>query len=113
MTCGNCDHGRSWHIQIRKASNLSGVFWHEIRGHCRHEGCSCRGFRHKYKTEDDEATYFKPEQVQKLEELKKQHDPQIIVDKQFHEMFCQVLKEETNRECDCLGTTNEVRPQKK
>jgi hypothetical protein len=58
-----------------------------------------------------EYDYFNytPEQIELNNKLKERDKPSIIPDKDFHELFCKVLKEETDRECDCEGTTSEIR----
>lgn len=118
MTCFNCEHGRSWHETLVMEYRWNWD-WVTKTGKCQVEGCNCKHYMDKraehYEKESAESGNYLPEQIQLLEKLKqeeKERKPQIIIDKDFHELFCHVLKEETNRECDCEGTTGEIRRKK-
>ena len=109
-----CGHGESWHTrpERRRYSAFDGeLCWKKVKGACQFEGCECKKYHYKPR-EDFTATYWSPEQVQLNEELRlkdKENRIGIVVDKDFHELFCKVLKQETERECDCEGTTSEIR----
>lgn len=119
--CKECGHGPSWHTRwtTKKPNAFSDPMWVSRKGVCEFQDCDC----HHFHQIDNHSDYFhrkidtpinySPEQIAKNEELKLAREPSIVIDKDFHELFCTVLKEETNRTCDCEGTTSEIRSERK
>lgn len=46
---------------------------------------------------------FPKEMVDRNNELKERDKPAIVVDAEFHKLFCKVMKEDTGRDCKCYG----------
>ena len=112
----NCGHGWSWHIEWISKFDWGGERLINKVIPCTKEGCNCERYQTISKEQMPviQASWgdWSPEQIKLNEELKEKTVPGIQVTKDFHELFCRVLKQETNRECDCEGTTSEIRAKK-
>jgi len=117
LPCKNCIHGVSWHKMREHYFDNYNLYWrfHDVERACTAEGCPCRqyeGLKPEVAELTEKTVFYSPEQIALNEKLKASREGAIKIDHEFHELFCKVLKEETNRECDCEGTTSEIRAKK-
>ena len=111
--CFKCGHPDTHHHrQERSYRNSKGDYkYYSTIEWCTHPRCRCPKYLRK--TSLDHVKEMKGnwsvDMIKRNEELRKNMEPAIKVDKDFHELFCKVLKEETSRNCDCEGTTSEIR----
>jgi|SRR6187401_250300 len=123
MTCLNCGHGPSWHEEsfLNYRNGWDEPWWEKRKIPCTHPDCQSKTLEFppkciKFKGSEtwlreghDDNYEFPQEQVERLRKLKEEQKPQIVVDKDFHELFCRVMKEELDKDCNCFGTTSEIR----